>query len=62
MNPNTEYLRDIGYRESGRLLIGNTSTGISYVDRQPDRHGIHWRLAFLPFDTLLLEVNVQWRC
>jgi hypothetical protein len=32
-------------------------SGISYVCRQPDRQGIHWRLAFLPFDTLLLEVS-----
>jgi len=57
MNANTECLQRIGYREVGRFLIGVILAGISFVNRQPDQQGIYWRLAFLPFDTLTLEVS-----
>lgn len=57
MNANAEYLRQIGYREVRQLLVGIMMAGISYVDRQPDNYGTYWRLAFLPFDTLVLEVS-----
>ena len=57
INANLEYLEDIGYRETGRLLVGKLLYGISYANRLPDAQGIYWCLAFLPFDTLDLDVN-----
>jgi hypothetical protein len=53
-----EYFRRVGYREAGQLLIANMGLGVSYVNRQPDRQGKYWQLAFLPFDTLVLDVSL----
>lgn len=38
-----------------RLFIGTFPTGISYADKQRERHGDYMRIAFLPFSTLELE-------
>jgi len=57
MNANAEYLRRIGYHKVGRLLVGVTMMRISYGNRQRDDQGIYWRLAFLPFETLMLELS-----
>jgi len=38
-----------------RLSIATFPTGISYADKQRQRHGDYLRLAFLPFKTLELE-------
>lgn len=39
-----------------RLFIGVFATGISYADRMREEHGDYAKLAFLPYDTLLLKV------
>lgn len=38
-----------------RVFVGTFPTGISYADRTVEVGGDYQRLAFLPFDTLVLE-------
>lgn len=40
-----------------RLFIGTYPAGIVYSDREKEVHGDYKRLAFLPYDTLKLEVE-----
>ncbi len=40
-----------------RLFIGIFPCGIAYADRHRERGGDFARLAFLPYDTLQLEVE-----
>lgn len=40
-----------------RIFIGVFPGGISYADRQREKHGDYARLAFLPYDTLELKVE-----
>jgi len=42
---------------SDRLFIGIFPCGIAYADRHREKHGDYARLAFLPYDTLQLEVE-----
>lgn len=42
---------------SERLFIGVYPTGISYADRSQEEHGDYKSVAFLPYDTLELEVR-----
>ena len=39
-----------------RLFIGVRPAGISYADTQTEEHGDYKKLAFLPYDTLKLEI------
>ena len=43
--------------ESDPLFIGIFPGGISYADRTVERDGDYKRLAFLPYDTLALQVQ-----
>jgi hypothetical protein len=43
--------------ESDPLFIGIFPAGISYANRNVEEHGDYKRLAFLPYDTLALEVQ-----
>lgn len=40
-----------------RLFIGVFPGGISYADCHREEHGDYAKLAFLPFDTLQLEIK-----
>lgn len=40
---------------NSRIFACVFSTGISYSDRQTQEHGDYKKLAFLPFNTLVLE-------
>lgn len=42
---------------SDRLFIGIFPGGIAYADRHREKNGDYARLAFLPYDTLQLEVE-----
>ena len=42
---------------SDPLFIGVFSTGVCYADRTRERDGDYVRLAFLPFRTLVLEMQ-----
>jgi hypothetical protein len=42
-----------------RVFVGVFPTGISYADRTVEVGGDYKRLAFLPFDTLVLEWNAK---
>ncbi|MBZ0158418.1 MAG: hypothetical protein K8I29_19645 [Alphaproteobacteria bacterium] len=39
-----------------RLFIGKFPAGLVYADREREEHGDYKRLAFLPYDTLELEI------
>ncbi|MFA5352686.1 MAG: hypothetical protein WC291_00490 [Thermodesulfovibrionales bacterium] len=40
-----------------RLFIGHMATGISYCDREVEEDADYKKLAFLPYDTLELEIR-----
>lgn len=40
-----------------RLFIGVFPCGLSYADRWTEQHGDYKRLAFLPYSTLVLQVE-----
>jgi hypothetical protein len=42
-------------KQPDSLFIGVFPAGISYADRTKQEHGDYKRLAFLPYDTLILE-------
>jgi hypothetical protein len=42
---------------NARIFSGVFPCGISYADREREEHGDYKRLAFLPFDTLQLEIE-----
>ena len=42
---------------SERLFVGVYPAGISYADRSREKHGDYARCAFLPFRSLVLEVE-----
>jgi hypothetical protein len=44
-------------QESDPLFIGLFPGGVSYANRNVEEHGDFKRLAFLPYDTLALEVQ-----
>ncbi len=44
---------------SDRLFIGVFPGGISYADRGREKHGDYAPLAFLPYDTLKLQVELD---
>jgi hypothetical protein len=39
-----------------RILIGVVPGGIRYADRHVEEHGDYKKLAFLPYDTLELDI------
>lgn len=43
-------------RLASRVFIGKFPCGLSYADRENEESGDYKRLAFLPYDTLKLEV------
>lgn len=40
-----------------RIFVGIFPGGIVYADRKREKHGDYARLAFLPYDTLVLKVE-----
>lgn len=52
----SEYHTEVLNVSNNRLFIGVFSTGISYADRHREEQGDYAKLAFLPYDTLQLEV------
>jgi uncharacterized protein YjhX (UPF0386 family) len=44
-------------QEADPLFIGLFPAGVSYANRNVEENGDHKRLAFLPYDTLALEVQ-----
>lgn len=42
---------------SDRLFIGVYPEGIVYADRSREKHGDYARVAFLPYRTLVLDVD-----
>lgn len=45
------------FPKPGRLFIGKYPCGIVYADRWNDDHGDYKRLAFLPYGSLVLDVE-----
>lgn len=55
-------LRTVQHRNEvgqNRLFIGVYPCGIFYADRLREKHGDYARLAFLPYDTLRLQVEAD---
>ncbi len=46
-----------GATHNARLFIGVFPGGISYADRTVEEHGDYKKLAFLPYDTLVLDLK-----
>jgi hypothetical protein len=44
-------------KETDPLFIGLFPAGVSYADRTAEKDGDYKRLAFLPYDTLALEIQ-----